>query len=415
MTAVEFFDRSPIANVVSSLTTQPEKIIFLGTDRQMERFDPIYRCFLKERGLNIPLEYRTIPADDLQGIVQVLTSIADSEPDCVFDLTGGKDLALVAMGMVWERRRGQGLQLQRFRMVDSSVTDCDGDGHPVYQGHPTLTVEQSILLHGGKVRKDNAGDGRTYGWELTPEFIRDVHSAWAICRKDPKGWNARLNVLSSAIVGKKNSSSLAATVSLSKLQARARQVHESILDIGKLLHDLHNAGLILDYREGREEISFRYKDAQVKQCLEKAGTTLEMEVLVTARELRNEDGTDCYHDAMCGVSIDWDGRFHSWNDDTKDTENEIDVLLMKGLMPVYISCKNGQVEDVELYKLDTVARRFGGPVARKALITSRLDMKKSSRAHYRQRAKDMGIKLVENACDLEPEEFREMVRQLIHL
>ena len=118
---------------------------------------------------------------------------------------------------------------------------------------------------------------------------------------------------------------------------------------------------------------------------------------------------------MSGVAIDWDGRFHSMNDEDKDTENEIDGLLMKGVIPVYISCKNGQVEEVELYKLDAVARRFGGPVAKKALITSRLNMGESSLAHYRQRAKDMGIKLIENACDLEPDAFREMVKALMEL
>ena len=223
-----------------------------------------------------------------------------------------------------------------------------------------------------------------------------------------------MNVLSSAVSRKVGATDLNVELSLSKLRARAKQVKENVTNIGRLLSQLYEAGLIENYSEWGDEITYRYKDVQIKKCLEKAGTALEMEVMVTARELM-QDGKPWYNDAMSGVAIDWDGRFHSMNDEDKDTENEIDVLLMKGVIPVYISCKNGQVEEVELYKLDTVARRFGGPVAKKALITSRLNMGESSLAHYRQRAKDMGIKLIENACDLEPEAFRQMVKDLIEL
>lgn len=409
MTTVEFFDRSPIVNIVSSLTTAPEKIIFLGDEAAMACYDPIYRSFLNQRGLNTKLEYRSICGLNLEGIVEVLTQIVKSEPDCVFDLTGGTDLSLVAMGIVYERFRSENVQLETFHLSCGQVTDCAADGHTVYQGCPSLTVRESIQLHGGMVRGDGAQD-----WQLAPEFIADVHAIWAICRQDPKGWNSRMNVLSSAVSRKAAANELDVELSLSKLRARAKQVKENVSDIGRLLSQLHEAGLIENYSEWGDEITYRYKDPQVKRCLEKAGTALEMEVLVTARELI-QDGKPWYNDAMSGVAIDWDGRFHGMNDDDKDTENEIDVLMMKGLIPLYVSCKNGQVEEVELYKLDTVARRFGGPVAKKALVTSRLNMKESSLAHYRQRAKDMGIKLVENACDLEPDAFREMVRELINL
>lgn len=409
MTTVEFFDRSPIMNIVSSLTTLPEKIIFLGDEASMARHDPLYRSFLAQRGLSTRLEYRNICGLELDGIVEILTRIVETEPDCVFDLTGGKDLALVAMGIVYERFRDKNVRLQSFHVRCSEVCDCAADGKELYRGCPSLTVRESIQLHGGMVRGDGAQD-----WLLTPEFIADVHAIWAICRQDPKGWNSRMNVLASAVARKAAANDLNVALSMSKLRARAKQVKENVTNIGRLLSQLYEAGLIENYSEWGDEITYRYKDAQVKKCLEKAGTALEMEVLVTAAELTH-DGAPYYQDAMCGVAIDWDGRFHSMNDEDKDTENEIDVLMMKGVIPLYVSCKNGQVEEVELYKLDTVARRFGGPVAKKALVTSRLDMKESSLAHYRQRAKDMGIKLIENACDLEPEAFRQMVKDLIAL
>ncbi len=60
-----------------------------------------------------------------------------------------------------------------------------------------------------------------------------------------------------------------------------------------------------------------------------------------------------YDDALNGVVIDWDGEFHDEEvEDLYDTENEIDVLLMHDIVPVFVSCKNGIVTSEELYKLD---------------------------------------------------------------
>lgn len=65
-------------------------------------------------------------------------------------------------------------------------------------------------------------------------------------------------------------------------------------------------------------------------------------------------------------------------DEEKDTENEIDVVLMKGLTLIFISCKNGQVDDDELYKLESVTNRFGGLYAKKVLIATYLGKKTKS-------------------------------------
>ena len=54
------------------------------------------------------------------------------------------------------------------------------------------------------------------------------------------------------------------------------------------------------------------------------------------------------------------------------TANEIDFMLMKGLTPIFIPWKIGQVYDDELYKLESVANRFGGLYAKNVLIATYL-------------------------------------------
>lgn len=120
MTAVEFYDRTPIENVISSLTTVPDKIIFIGDGKVMKKFDSVYQTFLEARGLNIELAYRNMKKNDLNNIVEVLSDIVETEEQCVFDLTGGEDLVLVAMGIVFQKYSDKNIQMQRFNMFLSS-------------------------------------------------------------------------------------------------------------------------------------------------------------------------------------------------------------------------------------------------------------------------------------------------------
>lgn len=412
MTAVEFYDRTSIENIISSITTIPNKIIFIGDGKIMKKFDPFYRSFLEKRGLNIEIAYRNIKRNDLNDIVQVLSDIVETEKQCVFDLTGGEDLALVAMGIVFQKYSEKNIQMQRFNIKNGIVTDCDNDGTILYTGAPTISIEENINLHGGAIRYGD--DDRTFEWDLTEDFICDIEKMWVICRRDPGFWNSRLNVLEAMDACNTTNSITDVTVNLESVQAHMKNNGSKYIPIDGLLLELQKKNLIYAYKCQGEAVSFSYKNEQVKKCLVKAGTVLELKVLIAANSLTDKDGTAFYTDSMNGVYIDWDGDFHSIEDEEKDTENEIDVVLMKGLIPIFISCKNGNVGDDELYKLETVANRFGGPYAKKVLIATYLGKKTQSRKYFKQRAHDMKINLIDSVHQLSDERFAKMVKHLIN-
>ena len=92
-----------------------------------------------------------------------------------------------------------------------------------------------------------------------------------------------------------------------------------------------------------------------------------------------------------------------------DVSNEVDVMMMKGAVPVFVSCKNGNMDPNELYKLETVAQRFGGKYARKVLIAPMVDELGEKGAYIRARAADMDIRVVYNFDHMTYEEMnREM-------
>ena len=142
------------------------------------------------------------------------------------------------------------------------------------------------------------------------------------------------------------------------------------------LRRMSSAGLIKNYKEkygGR--VSFDFKNNNVKRCLTKSGTLLEFYVTLGALKMKDEKGEYIYNDVMTGVQIDWP---HDGNNEI-DIENEIDVILTRDLVPVFISCKNGAFTSEELYKFSVVAARFGGEYVKKVLVTPYINKKEASK------------------------------------
>ncbi|MBO5930427.1 MAG: DUF1887 family protein, partial [Clostridia bacterium] len=101
MTLIELFDDCQIENMIAGLKFRPEKIIFLGFKNTMtaKRKADLER-FLEIKGLNITLEYEIVSRYNYQEIVDRLLYLLERNDDCAFDLTGGKELVLLAMGNV---------------------------------------------------------------------------------------------------------------------------------------------------------------------------------------------------------------------------------------------------------------------------------------------------------------------------
>ncbi len=120
---------------------------------------------------------------------------------------------------------------------------------------------------------------------------------------------------------------------------------------------------------------------------------------------------DVFTDAVACVVIDWDGVLHGSIENDKDTLNEIDGILMRGMVPSFVSCKSGNYDRNSLYELDVVTHRFGGRYAVKLLVVNDPKLVKGSE-YIRQRAADMGVKLLENAYTYSAAELAEKIEEL---
>ena len=176
-----------------------------------------------------------------------------------------------------------------------------------------------------------------------------------------------------------------------------------------IFYELESQKLIESLTITDNAVSFVFKNKQVKRCLTIAGQVLELTVASKMRALTDAKGQQIYHDVRVGVVIDWDVT-----DEESDvrTINEIDVLAMKGACPIFISCKNGNFDSNEAYKLSTVAERFGAHYAKKVVIATELE-KLGDRAEYlRARMVDMKIRCVEDVDAMSDTELERVLKTL---
>ena len=88
---------------------------------------------------------------------------------------------------------------------------------------------------------------------------------------------------------------------------------------------------------------------------------------------------------------------------------KIMAAILAGLMLfTAVGCtseKNGTTDENELYKLAAVAEHFGTKFARKALIATDLQKNYTSLARFTDRAREMGITVIDGVHKMTESEF----------
>lgn len=402
MTVIEFFDSSATENITGSFLYAPEKTVYVGDNRHlMDKSLAVYREVLSLRGIETVLSYKAVNKNNLKSILSILNEIIEKNDDCVFDLTGGDDLYLVAVGMMLERYPDK-IRAYRFNLNACSAVDAFSGEAVLNLPTFSLSADENIRLHGGKIVSQTPLPTQAENGKINTDFFTDIEKLWKILAPSARFYNAQTNILGKldATFGAPNALSI----------AFAKKDAEEILDKTPLSTDfleaLKTEGL-LSISESEESLSLGFKNETIKCCLTKAGQVLEFKIAGHLLSLE-EDGKQLYKDVRVGILIDWDTQAA----DLFRTQNEIDIIAIKDAIPIFISCKNGAIEAEELYKLNSVAERFGGKYVKKVLIATELEKLGAKTEHLRARAADMGIRLLENVDEWDDQKLDRALRSL---
>lgn len=405
MTIIESFEKAPIENLISVLTSKPKKVIYLGDVSQMKAAMVVYERILREKGIKTEIVLKGIQKNNLPNILHVLAEIVEAEEECLLDITGGEDLVLLAFGMIYERYKNtKPVKMQRFNINTGRIIDCDLDDEVSFEGTFSMNVKELISVYGGVVMPENPQP-------MVENAMEEVDKVWELARTDSTSWNKSIsNLKEFERKGNTIEDDLRMHLDLRGAKDLIGEYYLKYKAVEKLLKEFYRERLIEHLSIEHDVISYKYKNLFVKRCLNKAGDALEMKCLFEAMNLEHK-GKPYFNDCYVGVVIDWDGIIHPLEENWKDTTNEIDVILMKGLIPTFVSCKHGKIGEEELYKLNTVATRFGGKYAKKMLIATHLEKESaSSMKAYMQRAKDMNIQLIPNARELSKKDWQKIFK-----
>lgn len=396
MTYLEFFDDVAIENVCACLVTPPSKVIMLGDDsKKMNAHKNAYQSVLKERGYDVEFVIRSINRNDLCGICDVLSDIVSNEDDLEIGLTGGDDLFLVAIGIIYEKF-GRRFKIHRFNLENRTLCDFSEGKKCFYCELPILTVRENVEIYGGKVI-DTDGLAPCERRLIDAEFRSKCNKAWDACRYNTRTWNKQIGLIGELYENRAETSGLTASCSREVFAKALEEKGKGISFSYPLINKLKNIGLITDFTDS-DVISVTFSSELSRRLLTVAGYALEMHVFLNVAEVKQ--GTDLkYDDVLSGVSIDWDGR-DAFDPNYPETVNEIDVLLTEGAIPTFISCKNGYFDANELYKLSSVANRFGRKYSKKILIASEPAKQTNAYKTICSRAADMGITIIDGVDNM---------------
>lgn len=406
MTLIECFTPSHIDNIAACLRLEPEQLIMIGKEDEMADPVELYTALFRKRGLRTKVTMCNVGGMDFGEICNVLDKLVRNEPDCVIDLTGGDEPVIMAVGAVLSHLDGkkrQNVRVEKFHHDLDAVLDCVNHQRKLPCRSAELTVEELIAIHGGTLHPN--------AYQPPASSTRkELDGLWRIVSDDPKEWNRQVMLLNQ--FESRSDSKTHIYLPLEHIRRGIPNFDEKEATVRDLLGKLHHYGVIED-RSNYYALEYTYTSPLLRYCTQKAGNVLEVKTLLEGRAV-SENGATLFGDCRMSVNIDWDGVVHNPMKRIPETRNEIDVVLMHGLTPLFISCKNGDIGEEELYKLHTVATCFGGPYAKKMLIATNLERKNpaSDRA-FIQRAWDMDILLVTDAGELSREEWKQVFLKAI--
>lgn len=380
---IEFFDSEPLENLVTCLNYKMDKVIFFGhSDTMTDSRVRDTRRALKNICNITDVEFITVSQKSLYKVLELLEKEITAEMKggnkCFFDLSGGEDLVLVAMGMLATQYK---VPLHKFALPENELyllTKWDKVpriDEVVERRELKLTLDDIIGLHGGVINYRQQKDVKS---NLDDKAFREsVRIMWEIANDSQKKWNGLSSVFKECTKYEDENRRVRASVKVMKQVLKRIPDIISVKELANYLNRLGEQGILEKVSMDEEFIKFSYSNPMIRECLLDAGCLLELHTYYT----RVESGR--YSDCRVGVHIDWDGEI---NGREIDVENEIDVMLLEGVVPVFISCKNGRVNQMSLYELDAVANRFGGKYVRKELAATQ-----EITPGYLKRAEEMSI------------------------
>ena len=386
-TLIELYDQRPIENVLSSEMFHPERTVFLCPPAvaQDRRLQEKLREYFAHQGLEIELIFLESSLYNSAKILKQLRAVAAKYDDCFLDITGGTDDALFACGLfcaetdipafTYSRKRGRFFEIHNAKFADDQ---------PCTVQH---RVEDCFLMAGGAMRSGRVDNA------ILAEYMDFFDPFFALYLRHRSEWTRTVKYFQETSQTEKGQPvPLRIEAEYTVKGERGTRIEAPV----DCLHELENLGFLRDVSVGGERVTYTFRDRQVRTWLRDIGSVLELYVYKACVD------TGIFNDVRTSAVVDWEGDFRQDN-----VTNEIDVMAMQGILPLFISCKTCEVDTDALNELAILRGRFGGHGAKAVIVTTQL-----CRGITRRRAAELDIAVIDRG-DLEDEGIAAQLRAIM--
>ncbi|MCI7493396.1 MAG: DUF1887 family CARF protein [Lachnobacterium sp.] len=361
-TVIEFYDEEPIANISACLRYKFERVIFVGFSEwnNTDEYKAVKHFLQKDEiGVKEVMYYELTPnslANSTQKIKKIIENEIEQGRQCFFDITGGEEIALVAIGILMQQ---YDLPLHQINIASGGIDLLHRpDAYSALsRRNYQLSVEEYLNLHCAVI--DYSKQKGEKKLSLDDDWRQEIYNLFEIVKKMGLCWN-RFCKITQQMEDEDYDGCVNGQINdLLKKQGKLgvnqfeKLTRKSFI---VLLKQLEKISWITNLAYDSNVVRFEYPSDRHRNVLTTEGACLE--AYVGYRMMEDSDVTDC----MVGVSLDWEqgGIQRQSLIEEDDVLNEIDVIAMRNNVPIFISCKNNIVKTNQpLYELDTVANRFG--------------------------------------------------------
>ena len=370
-TLIELYDERAIENVLAADMFRPQRIIYLcpAEVAQSREKKKQIEDFFRHRGWNPELIFMEASLYKVDRILRQLLSISEKYPDCAMDVTGGSDAELFAAGLFAAKANVRVFTYSRKKNRFYNISDAEfADNLPC---DISYSVKEFFLMAGGTLlpgRMDN---------EVLKENLNDIDPFFDCFLRHRREWSNIITYIqrvSPSEYGQIPPMSIQGNYVVKGEQGGRISANEDAL------RDFRRMGFIRDLTVvPGEKVSFRFRDVNTRTWLRDVGSVLELYVYKACLD------AGIFDDITCSAVVRWDEVLgHA------SVINEIDVMAAKGVVPLFISCKVGDVKTEALNELAILRDRFGGKGAKAAIVSTG-----QCNAAARHRAAQLGIAVID--------------------
>lgn len=384
-TLIELYDERPMENVLAAEMFRPESTVFIcpsevadspAMKKSLERY-------FQSRGVDTRCVFVPVNMLNTREVVEALRGVLEKCEDCAIDIAGGTDSALFAAGMV-----AGGEDVPVFTYSHKRNTFYDIKNAPFADSVPcgiSLTCADCFLMAGGSLRQGREDNS------LLKDSLPEMDLLWKAYCRFKKEWHSVVTYMQRVSQGLDRE--LAAhgptVVKGDRGQVSVNTDLMQMLEDGGLIHGL-------EIKDG--EVSFAFRSPLVRFWLRDVGSALEVHVY------RACVSSGLFNDVILSAAVNW----HYGGKGDGNVTNEIDVMAVRGVKPIFISCKATEIRTEALNELAILRDRFGGAGSYAAIVTS-ANISSRNSAAMRARAQELNINVISAG---EAKDGEKLVRRL---